>query len=283
MVDFIGGDTTSNPSKTRVEMVEQFQIGKIDGEKFLPKMLTKTSMADEKGRVNTKDVMTSIVARTMTYVHGQIMKDYGKLFVQWAKEYGANINDDQVSGALERLQVLIPEPVQWPSLEVKARDGMTVKSTKPPRAPHTKEDHGTGKKSRKAADFNPLVVPDGMQPPTCQVKYKSGNKKGQFCGRPCVRVLDEHDMTDDNCINLRCNHMFCGMHISKAGGNKEVAALDRLKKAEAAETITANGKTIDANATSGISEASAETAASATMQKIMARVKNRTASPALAE
>jgi hypothetical protein len=222
-------------------------------------------MTEDITRVNTKDVVTRIAGDLLRYMRNRTTHEYGRYVIQWAKEYGATITPEQEASALERLKNTIPEPAQWPSLEVVSNTAQIVKTTK-----NKPAGTRTASGAKKSTDYRELVVPEGREAPKCNVLLASGGNKGNACGKVCCRVLDEHDMTDDECINMRCNHVFCGQHVSKAGNNDEVKALDRLQKEEA--PIVSNGKVVDTKIASEVSEAKAANAGNSAMAKILSKL-----------
>lgn len=235
--------------------------------------------------LTAKDMVTRVAGEVLSYMHKQLSGETGKIAIEWARQLGANIPADQEAAAIQKLRDMIPEPAQWPLIEIKTHDGVAqsklVKGSNKPKAPTS----GTGGKKgpagggRKSESYPALIIPPGQEAPKCQVILGSGANKGNMCGRVCSRVLDEHDMTNQECVSMKCRHIFCGQHVSKGGGGDEIKAYDRLTKSteKAGAPIVSNGTVVDGAAIDSLSSANVKSAGNDAMAKIMAAMKSKKA------
>jgi len=229
-------------------------------------------------QVNFKDVATAMSMRMLKYLYNQAKTEHAVMIIEWARKRGANIAPGEENAAISELVDMLPEPGNWPQLELNPVSGQISTNAK---APKIKDGDDSDKAtSRKAADFGELKLPEGVEV-TCPVETKSGARKGQPCGRKCTRVLDEHDPSDPRCASFKCEHMYCSMHVAKVGKMDSTLALARLEKAKDAKAApivaTQDGKTtvVDTKML-GELEPADNTVASSVMAKLLSKVAKRT-------
>ncbi len=238
-----------------------------------------------KSRINMKEVATAIGMQMLKHTYNIATREQAKMIIEFARNKGADIPKEEEDDAIAELRDLLPEPVQWPTLELNTAGGVSTNSKapgKPSKAAKKSDDGSSSDKAatRKAKDFNELKAPAGTVI-TCKVEIKSGDRKGKYCGRECKRVLDEHDPSDPVCAKFECAHMFCGTHIVKAAGGSSVLALGRLEGAKdpavTPVVMTGDGKTVINTQLLGEIKTDSTTEAKAnTMAKILAKVKEAT-------
>lgn len=231
--------------------------------------------------LNLKRIAEQMSTEMLRYLYNEAVGKLADNFLEWAKEFGANIPDDQKSAALERLKSILPEPAPWPSLQIRATGQIGVNTGAPGDPSKTKRKVST----RKASEFPLLELPDGRDPPPCPVMLQSGTRANQACGRKCTRVLFEHDPeTQTSCANLTCQHYFCGTHIVKCGQSTEISKLNTLEEGADPdkETVVSNAggtsHSVPLDVLSEIKqtdEKDTKKAASATMQRLLKNVKQR--------
>lgn len=198
-------------------------------------------MNEAASSLNAKDLATNIAMNMLKQVRKEVVGSLGQLIVAWAREHGATIKDE--ASALSILQSKIPDPMNWPAIEVTpstklVTNNETPKQTRPRAAPSA----NAGKKA--LTDFKKVEVSDGVKAPTCPILKKTGDKAP--CGKTCKYALDEHDPKEDPmCRLLTCNHCFCGTHI-KSVASDETAAYDNLSKAS-----NNNGKPVTVSGSAG--------------------------------
>lgn len=178
-------------------------------------------MEGSPNKINMKTLAQAMATCMLKETHKTCVSGLGPVLTAWAKEFGANFEDEEQ--ALKRLQDLLPEPTNWPVVELVPGSGLKT-NTGPPKAPTRKVE------GLKAGDFTKIEVPDGVTPPTCPAVKKSGKDKGSACGKPSKYLLPEHDTDNPECAALTCNHCYCGTHITKAA-TEDTAAYDRLNAA----------------------------------------------------
>lgn len=183
-------------------------------------------MNEASGNLNAKDLATNIAMNMLKQVRKEVIAGIGPILVAWAREYGATIKDE--NGSLHLLQSKIPDPMNWPSIEV-TQSAKLVTNNETPKQTRTRQPSAKAGASKALTDYKKVEVPDGVKPPLCPVLKKSGNKDP--CAKAAKYALDEHDPKDNpECRLLTCNHCFCGTHIKKVDSD-ETAALDNLSKA----------------------------------------------------
>ena len=165
-----------------------------------------------------------MASEMLRFMQQQTVSSLKEVYIQWAREFGANIDEEQEDAALLRLKALIPEASSWPSLTINSVSGsVAVDKTAPGKK-------SRGKAARRCSDFPKLVVPEGVEAPTCPVVLQSGKRKGEACGKKCSRTLFEHDPESSvACANLTCDHCYCGTHIVKCS---ESSVLTKLRNLE---------------------------------------------------
>lgn len=234
--------------------------------------------------LNMKEISTAIAMQMLKSARHEAVVVHAKRMIEFARKWGATIPPDQESQAINELKEFFPEPATWPSLKVTTESGTLSSSTSAAPRGRPKQDSDPDPKDnskRKASDYAELKVPDGVSPPLCPAAIKSGDRDGQACGKVCKRVLDGHNPEIPECAQFKCNHMFCGTHITKAAGMNSTAARKRLEKtpdpSSSPVTVTEEGKTTSLN-TVAVEELKPEVSSGAgksTLSKILAKVNAR--------
>ena len=230
-------------------------------------------MNEASGNLNAKDLATSIAMQMLKQVRKDVVGSLGPLLLAWARENGATIKDD--ASALTILQSKIPDPMNWPSVEVTASAKLTT-NTETPKQTRPRQTNS----SKALTDFKKVEVPDGVKAPTCPVLKKTGDKSA--CGKVCKYALDEHDPKDNpECRLLTCNHCFCGTHIKKVASD-ETAAYDNLSKASnnGSKPVTVSGGGAGAQETQigskimgALTENEGKAIGAGVMDKLMSKIK----------
>lgn len=233
---------------------------------------------DLKTKVNFKDIATAMSVQMLKYLYRKACGEHARIIVEWARTKGANIPDDQIQQAADELADRLPEPTNWPQLEFNTTTGQAATNAKSPAPKKGKEDGDSDKSSsRLAKDYGELKVPEGTVIP-CPVEIKSGARKGARCGKECKRVLDAHDPSLPECASFKCDHMYCGTHIVKAGKMDGTLALGRLEGAKegkaAPVVVDKSGKTstIDTQLIGDLKKDDAADATANTMARLFKKI-----------
>jgi hypothetical protein len=238
--------------------------------------------SQSKSSLNMKEVATTIAMQLLKHTHREVVVVQSKQIIEFARKWGAVISPEQESNAINDLKAFFPEPASWPTIKVVPEVGTLSTSTAAAPRGRPKQDSDPEPKDnnkRKAADFAELKVPDGQAIPNCPAAMKSGDR--DICGKPCRRVLDGHDPSIPECAQFKCNHLYCGTHITKAAGMNTGAARKRLEKtpdeSAAPVTVKENGKTttLDTGVLDELKPATSAGAGKAALSKIFDRVNQR--------
>lgn len=191
-------------------------------------------MSDSNQSINTKDLTQRIAAEILLQFHAQAATANKKALLTWARNNGAEIATDDEDVTIEALQKELVVPARWPEIQFRTATGTVAASKSPPAT----KSASTRKSSKKAADFGVLKVPKGMDTPKCPAKLTT--REGP-CGKACKRVLPEHDPENiDACRKLVCNHMYCGLHVTKVGDNSTLNKVDKLKKGAGSKKVSSS-------------------------------------------
>ena len=243
-------------------------------------------MSDEsKTRVNFKEIATAMSVQMLKYLYKEASRNHAKIIVAWAISKGANIDPKDIQGAADELADELPEPSNWPQLEFNTTTGQAATNAKSLNPKKSKDDDSDKASKRLAKDYGELKVPEGMTIP-CPVEIKSGNRKGARCGKECKRVLDAHDPSNPTCAAFKCDHMYCGTHIVKAGEMDGTLALGRLegvdkegKKAPVVIDKAGKTSTIDTKLMGDLKTDAQSDATAATMAKLLGRINQQKTPP----
>lgn len=227
-----------------------------------------------KNQLNLKDLAGSIATQILGYTCEQATKAYGPVLIEWAKKHGATFKEGEEAMALDILSRMLPVPQRWPSLEVTTSGKMTTTGDAPVKTTTRKSTTPV----KKASEYPLLELPDGVAPPGCPTPKKSGADKGKPCGKPCKRALPEHDPGNNPlCRELKCMHLFCGTHISKAGSeeNEALAKLEASADPSKQPVVVGEGGSQVAISNNILSAQPEDSAGvnSAVMEKLLAKVK----------
>lgn len=235
---------------------------------------------DSVTKVNFKEIATAMSVQMLKYLYRKASNEHAKIIVQWARTKGADIPDDQIQACADELSEALPEPTNWPQLEFNTTTGQAAVNAKAPasRSKKSKADDDSDKASSLSAkDFGELKVPEGTVV-ECPAEIKSGARKGGSCGKQCTRVLNAHDPEDPKCASFKCDHMYCGTHIVKAGKMDSTLAAGRLegkKETKAKPVVTdKSGKTstVDTKLLGELKTDAQSNASAATMAKLLGRI-----------
>lgn len=233
-------------------------------------------MDPTESHLNLRDIATRIAMDMMRHVRAESIEGYGPIIIEWAKNYGAQIENEKL--ALERLWRALPEPAHWPTVEVTPATKISLNNDTPKIVKPRTTAAVVGK---TAKDFQKITVPDGVKGPLCPVERKSGSNKGQPCGKTAVYVTAAHRPNDnEDCRNLVCGHCFCGTHI-KGAESDDAAAYDKLAAAASADgntvSINVGGKkeTIKPEVQTALDEDKGKQFGNAVLDKLMQKVKSK--------
>ena len=188
-------------------------------------------------QLNLRDLSTRIAMEMMRHVRDESTKAYGPAIIEWARSYGAQFTDEAV--ALDNLRRAMPEPANWPAVEVTPASKISLnndapKVVKPRTTPATP--------GKTVKDFQKISVPEGVTAPLCMIEKKNGANKGQICGKTAAYHVAAHRPNEvEACRNLKCNHCFCGIHI-KTAETDEASAYQKL-----ADAANGNGNPVSIN------------------------------------
>lgn len=176
--------------------------------------------------VNMSKLAERMSAEMLAVLFKMAAGECADMVMSWAEENGAEFEDKDK--AREDLAKLFPKPSKYPAIVVNTKSSTASTSTA---APGKKKSEG-----RKAADYNMVKPPKGIEFPTCKAILKT---KKEPCGKKASRSLDCHDPeNNEDCKLLKCNCCFCGTHITKAASQNAADIMgsgsqnkDKVKKA----------------------------------------------------
>lgn len=230
-------------------------------------------MNEASGNLNAKDLATNIAMNMLKQVRKEVVGAIGPVLIAWAREHGATFKDE--SGALSILQSKIPDPQNWPAIEVTQSHKLVTNNEAPKPARTRAPAASAGGKA--LGDFQKVEATDGIKAPTCPVLKKTDKTP---CGKVAKYALDEHNLANPECKTLTCNHCYCGTHIKKVASD-ETAAYDNLNKASKsdAKPVTVSGGGAAADTPIGpkimgaLTEQEGKQIGTGVMEKLMSKIK----------
>ncbi|MFS8159495.1 MAG: hypothetical protein ACMG6E_04640, partial [Candidatus Roizmanbacteria bacterium] len=76
-------------------------------------------MAETKNQLNIKVVAETMATTMLRHLFVDATSKLAPFVLQWARDHGADIKEEDESVALDELRKALPVPAHWPTLEIK--------------------------------------------------------------------------------------------------------------------------------------------------------------------